>query len=221
MKKIIFPTACVVLLAASSCEPGARYGTAYGVNYIKNVLLTGTNNGLSIWKNPSEFIVNAMIDEALPQELRDLNRTLESIGMGALVKREKQYIAEAAMLTAETARPILVNAIKEITPADAIQIATGGRNAATELLRQRTEQRLLNAIQPQVEAKLNEVGFIKTMNNALGIAGKAGSIFGTGKDQISATSPISYLAAKQMVNGLFRVVEQNEERSRTNIRQLR
>ena len=51
-------------------------------------------------------MANQLIDAALPQQLRDLNSTLQKLGLNSLVQKEKQYIAQAAAFTVDVSRPI-------------------------------------------------------------------------------------------------------------------
>lgn len=70
-----------------------------------------------------------------------------------------------------------------MTVTDAINIASGGKGAATAYLKNKTREKLIDAIQPQVDAKLNEYG-IKSVNTALSgssISGILGTILGTDK----------------------------------------
>lgn len=71
-----------------------------------------------------------------------------------------------------------------MTVTDAINIASGGKGAATAYLKNKTREKLIDAIQPQVDAKLNEYGIVKSVNTALSgssISGILGTILGTDK----------------------------------------
>ncbi len=78
-----------------------------------------------------------------------------------MVQKEKGYIADAAAFVAPIAEPILINAINDMTSAEAQQIAQGGSGAATAYLKQKTSAQLMAAIAPKVDAKLNEYGNCK------------------------------------------------------------
>jgi len=66
------------------------------------------------------------------------------------------------------------------------------------------------AIQPKVDQKLNEFGIVSSINMALQGNQILGSILGS-NSAMSATSPLSRLASEQLVNGLFKLVEQHEQ----------
>ncbi|MCT3801904.1 DUF4197 family protein [Elizabethkingia anophelis] len=214
MKKTVFVLTTGILAAGSLASCGSNLGGTMGVGALQNLLFNASSQGFNILGNPQEFMTNALIESAMPEELRKVNNTLESVGLGNLVKKEKQYIAEAAKLTVNTSKPIVTQAIREMTVTDAINIASGGKGAATAYLKNKTREKLIDAIQPQVDAKLNEYGIVKSVNTALtgsSISGILGTILGTDKkNNVNATSPITRLASEQMVNGLFYVIENYE-----------
>ncbi|MBP7173817.1 MAG: DUF4197 family protein [Cloacibacterium sp.] len=218
MKKYMFisaialSSATIVTTTTQSCATVA--GTSIGLSVIKNILLAGIDKGLGIFSDKNSFLGNALIEAALPNQLKEINTTLEKIGLGNLVQKEKEYIAEAAAFTVNISRPILENAVNNMTTEDAVKIAEGGRGAATQLLRAKTESQLIAAITPKVDAKLNEYGIVKTINTALNTQKLLGSLLGD--SGASATSGISHLASQQMVKGLFYIIENYETTDKNN-----
>lgn len=202
---------------AQSCMSLGGTAASIGLSILKNILLGGMNNGLNIFSDPNKFLANALVEAALPKQIKDLNSTLERIGLSSLVQKEKQYIAQAATFTVDIARPIMTNAINQMTVEDAIAIARGGKGAATQYLREKTQQQLMAAIQPKVDAKLNEFGLVQSLNSALsgnGLTGFLGNILGVQTNTNSTlTNGLSTLAAQQMVNGLFNIIENHEQSS--------
>ena len=220
MKRTVFAITASVITLGSLMSCGAGSGSTMGVSAIQNLLSNASNQGFSILGNPEEFATNALIESAMPQELRNINNTLQSLGLGNLVKKEKQYFAEAAKLTVNTSKPIVKQAIREMTIADAANIIAGGKGAATSYLQNKTREKLIDAIQPQVDAKLNEYGIVKSLNTAVSgssVGGILGTILGTDKkNNVNTISPISILASEQMVDGLFYVIKNYEVNNATN-----
>ena len=177
----------------------------------------GITKGLNIFSNQDSFLANQLIDAALPQQLRDINNTLQKIGLNNLVQKEKQYIAKAAAFTVDTSRPILTNAVNSLTAADAARIVQGGSGAATQILRERTSEQLMAAIAPKVDAKLNEFGLVQSLNSALAGTNLLGSILGGQNSNNMATNAVSKFAAQQMVNGLFNIIENHEQQNANTI----
>lgn len=194
---------------------------SFGYQFIKGVLSDGTQQGLNIWSNPSQFVTHQLIDLALPESLKNINSKLTNLGLQSLVTKEKQYIAEAAKVSVEIAKPILSDAISQMTAADAISIISGGKGAATRFLKQKTQTQLIAAIQGRVDSKLNEYGLVKSLNTALNSSSLSGILSSvTGNTNTSATSGLSQMASEQMVNGLFKIVENYENEKRNNSAQL-
>jgi hypothetical protein len=207
---ILVATMAVATLGSTAQSCVALATSAVGIAVLKQILLGGITKGLNIFGDKNSFLANNLIDAALPSQLRDLNNTLQKLGLNSLVQKEKEYIAEAAAFTVETSRPILVNAVNSLTADDAARILQGGSGAATQILRERTSEQLMLAIAPKVDAKLNEFGLVSSLNSALSGTNMLGSIFG-GTSNNALTGGISKFAAQQMVNGLFNIIESHEK----------
>ena len=194
----------IITTTTQSCMTIA---TTVGLSVLKKILIGGVSKGLGIFKDKNSFLGNELINAALPQQLKDINSTLEKLGLSNLVQKEKGYIAEAAAFVAPIAEPILINAINDMTSAEAQQIAQGGSGAATAYLKQKTSAQLMAAIAPKVDAKLNEYGIVRSVNLALQGNNLLGGLLGNQNSNSSASLSLSNLAAEQMVNGLFNIVE--------------
>lgn len=140
---------------------------------------------------------------------------MEGIAPG-LVAKEKEYIAEAAAYTVNISEPILVNAVNSLTSQDVERIASGQRGMATQILKEKTSQQLIQAIMPKVDQKLNEFDIVRPINNALKANNLLGSILGNSSSQADG-SMLSKLASEQLVNGLFNIIEDYEEQNASEI----
>ena len=219
MKKYIL-TAGLVLgslgFITTSTQSCMAVATTVGLPIIKEILIGGVSKGMSIFKDKDSFLANELINAALPQKLKDINSSLEKIGFGSLVAKEKNYIADAAAFVAPIAEPILVNTIHNITSEDAQKIAQSGSGAATAYLKEKSGAQLIAAIAPKVDAKLNEFGVVKSINSAMKGNSLLGSLLGNQSANTSATASLSNLATEQMVNGLFGGIENYEKTSPKN-----
>lgn len=191
--------------------------SSVGLAVLKQILLGGITKGLNIFSDKDSFMANQLIDAALPQQLKDLNSTLQKLGLNSLVQKEKQYIAQAAAFTVDVSRPILVNAVNSLTAEDAARIVQGGSGTATQILKERTSEQLMAAIAPKVDAKLNEFGLVSSLNSALQGSNILGNILGGQNSTTSLTGGISRFASQQMVNGLFNIIENHEQQNATTI----
>ena len=212
-KTIIVATAAVATVATTAQSCLALATSTVGLAVLKKVLLGGITKGLGIFGNKQAFLENNLIDQALPKQLRDLNGVLEKIAPN-LVAKERDYIAQAAVYTVDISKPILTNAVNSLTTEDAARIAQGGKGAATQILKEKTAEQLMLAIQPKVDEKLNQFGIVSSINSALQGSNILGQIFGNGNSSsLSATGGLSRLASEQMVNGLFNIIQNHEEQN--------
>lgn len=219
MKKntLLLATMAVATLGSTTQSCVALATSGVGLAVLKQILLGGINKGLNIFSNKDSFLANQLIDAALPKQLKDINNTLQSLGLSSLVAKEKDYIAQAAAFTVDTSRPILVNAVNNMTAEDAARIVQGGSGVATQILRERTADQLMAAIAPKVDAKLNQFGIVQSLNSALSGSNLLGSLFGGQNSSTSVTGGISRLASQQMVNGLFNIIQSHENQNSTTL----
>lgn len=213
---IMVATMAFATLGTTTQSCVALATSSVGLAVIKQILLGGISKGLNIFSDKNSFLANQLIESAMPQQLKDINNNLQKLGLSNLVQKEKEYIAQAAAFTVETSRPILVNAVNNLTPEDAGRIAQGGTGVATQILRERTSQQLMAAIAPKVEAKLNEFGVVKSLNSALAGSNLLGGLLG-GQSTTTMTTGISRLASEQMVNGLFSLIQNHEQQNANTI----
>ncbi|MBD8018387.1 MULTISPECIES: DUF4197 family protein [Kaistella] len=214
---ILVATMAVATLGTTTQSCLALATSSVGLAVLKQILLGGITKGLNIFSDKDSFLANQLIDAALPQQLKDLNSTLQKLGLNSLVQKEKEYIARAAAFTVETSKPILVNAVNSLTADDAARIIQGGSGAATQILRERTSEQLMAAIAPKVDAKLNEFGLVSSLNSALSGTNLLGGLFGNQNSTSSVTGGLSRFASQQMVNGLFNIIENHEKQNQTAI----
>ena len=214
---ILVATMAVATLGTTTQSCLALATSSVGLAVLKQILLGGITKGLNIFSDKDSFMANQLIDAALPQQLRDLNSTLQKLGLNSLVQKEKQYIAQAAAFTVDVSRPILVNAVNSLTAEDAARIVQGGSGTATQILKEKTSQQLMAAIAPKVDAKLNEFGLVSSLNSALQGSNILGNILGGQDSTNSLTGGISRFASQQMVNGLFNIIESHEQQNATTI----
>lgn len=107
--------------------------------------------------------------------------------------------------------PILKNAVNSLTAEDVNRVANGGSGAATQLLKEKTAQQIMLAIEPKVDEKLNEFGIVRSINMALDGNSILGGILGSQTN--TGSTNLSKLASEQMVNGLFNIIEDYEKQN--------
>jgi hypothetical protein len=159
MKKI-FTTLAFSSIFFTSCETLSGLPNALGVTEaeaaegIRQALQQGTSKGISVLNIQDGFFGNNAYKLFLPDDAIRVEKTLRTIGMGKQVDRAILQINRAAEDAVGYATPIFVDAIKEMTIADAINIIRGESNAATNYFRQKTRDKLVAAFSPVIDRSL-------------------------------------------------------------------
>lgn len=158
--KRIFTTLALSSIFFTSCETLSSLPNALGVTEteaaegIRQALQQGTSKGISVLNVQDGFFGNNAYKLFLPEDAIKIEKTLRTIGMGKQVDRAILQINRAAEDAVGYATPIFVDAIKEMTIADAINIIRGENNAATNYFRQKTRDKLIAAFAPVIDRSL-------------------------------------------------------------------
>ncbi|MFV0238012.1 MAG: DUF4197 family protein [Flavobacteriales bacterium] len=214
----------VVLLEATSCSNiqnstnTSLKNSNVALNTVQNTLNGGLNSALNIFGDSQNFLSNALIEAVMPKELKDINSKLNDLGLSKIVDKEKALIGEIASASISTAKPIVKNTINSITTQDAINIISGGKGAATQFLRNKSYTQLTEAITPVVSSQMDQLGVNNLLGSALGGNNALNSILGSvlGGNQSALTQNLNETVTKQLVDGLFNVIEDAENTTRDN-----
>jgi len=104
------------------------------------------------------FYGNSLVKILLPEELKKVDKTLRDIGLGSLADDGIKMLNRAAEDAVKEATPIFVNAVKDITFADAKNILLGNNDAATQYLQGKTNTALYAKFQPVIQNSFAKVG---------------------------------------------------------------
>ncbi|MEL4308157.1 DUF4197 domain-containing protein [Joostella sp. CR20] len=226
MKKIVMASLLATSVLLTNCTSLNTGGTTtqnsnIPLNTVQSVLNNGTQEAFSVFGDSNEFMTNALIDAAMPQQLKDINSKLTSLGLSSIVEKEQALISDIANASITTAKPIVTKAINEMTAQDAISIISGGKGAATSYLKDKTYTDLINAITPVVSQKTEALGVNDLLNNALGANSSSlnsilGSVLGTSTTTNNTSDILTDAVTKQLTDGLFNIVEDTENNVRSN-----
>ena len=130
--------------------------------------------------------------------------------MGSLVDRAILQINRAAEDAVGFARPIFLDAVREMTISDAINIIKGQRDAATQYFRQKTTDKLVAAFSPIIKSSLDKFSATKYYGDIISTYNG----FPTTINKLNPDLP-SYVVGKA-VDALFDQVAQEEANIRAN-----
>jgi hypothetical protein len=166
---------CGAVLAAAGCTSEDRAGlhsvlgsggqgeltTQTIVDGLKEALAVGTERAVAEASKPGGYLDNADIRIPLPEPVQKVGDALRKVGLGAQVDLLERKMNEAAQEAAAGAAPVIGDAIRQMTFADAKAILTDGDRAATDYLRRTSYDALVRMYGPVVEKHLESVGVVK------------------------------------------------------------
>ncbi|RRN76198.1 DUF4197 domain-containing protein, partial [Pseudoxanthomonas sp. SGD-10] len=160
-------------LLVSSCETLNQAANQYGgmvVNSLgtptnqeigaalKQALENGASSSTSKLSATNGFLGNAAVKILMPPEAQKVESTLRSLGFNSLCDNVIMSLNRAAEDAAKEAKPILVNAIKQMTFSDVKNILLGDKDAATQYFKRTTTASLTEKFKPIVNNSVSKVG---------------------------------------------------------------
>ena len=177
---------------------------------IREALDQGVGSGISLLNKTDGFFGNQAYKLFLPAEAQRIENTLRQLGMGSMVDRAILQINRAAEDAVGYARPIFLDAIRDITIADAINIIRGPNDAATQYFRQKTTEKLTAAFSPIIKSSLEKFSATKYYGEVVSTYNN----FPTTLNKLNPDLP-SYVVDKA-VGALFDQVAKEEANIRAN-----
>ena len=207
----------LVLVSFSSCEtlsnlpqPTTTVTQTEAAQAIREALDQGTGQGIGVLNRPDGFLGNGAYKLLLPPDVSRVENTLRQVGFSSLVDKAIVQINRAAEDAVGFARPIFLDAIRQMTIADAINIIRGPRDAATEYFKQRTTEKLVAAFLPVIKSSLDKFSATRYYEDLMNTYNN----FPTTINKVNADLP-SYVAGKT-VDALFDQIAKEEVNIRNN-----
>ena len=130
-------------------------------NGIKEALTQGVTTAVLNLNKTDGFFGSEVYKMLLPPDAVKMENTLRKAGMGAQVDKAILAINRGAEDAVAFAKPIFVDAIKQMTITDALNILKGNKDAATQYFKQKTTEKLVGAFTPSVKTSLDKVDATK------------------------------------------------------------
>lgn len=131
---------------------------------LKEALKIGAQNASNKLSVTDGFFKNAAIKILMPQEAKQVEQTLRSVGLGSVADKAILAMNRAAEDAAKQAAPIFINAITSMSIQDGVNILKGGNNAATNYLKGKTTAALTTAFRPVIQKSLAKVNATEIWN---------------------------------------------------------
>ena len=136
-------------------------------NGLKQALSVGTDLAANNLGQVDGFLANAAVKILFPPEARKIESTLRSLGMGSVCDQVITSVNRAAESAVVEAKPIFVEAIKQMTITDAINILTGDKDAATKYLMRTSGQALMAKFEPIIQSNLQKTNATKYWSDSV------------------------------------------------------
>src|SRR3954453_343517 len=152
MKNFITGLLFVTLLAGCDVLQPLPQGGSHGsvteeeaAQGIKQALSQGLVKATLQLNKTDGFFGDALYKILLPPDAKKVENTLRAIGLGKQVDKAILQINRGAEDAVGFAQPIFIDAVKQMTLTDAINIVRGGDTSATHYFRLKTIQKLTAA----------------------------------------------------------------------------
>jgi hypothetical protein len=189
-------------LLSKKSSTGSGLSSDQIVSGLKEALSLGAQKSGDKLSAVDGFFKDAAVKILLPQQIQDVEKKMRMLGLGKLVDNAELSMNRAAEDAAKSAAPIFLDAIKQMTVMDALNILRGTDTAATGYLRKTTTTQLTTAFMPVIEASLKKTDAAKYWNDVFSAYNKVSS-------KKVDTDINSYVTSKAL-DGVFYYVAQEE-----------
>ncbi len=155
------------------------------------------------------YLNNPAVKIALPDTLRKAEKALKFAGLGKQSDELVVKMNQAAEAAVPLAKPLLINAIKAMTVADAKGIISGGNDSVTLFFKSKTQASLKTALLPLVKQSTDKVGLAAQYNQFATKLQPLGLLKG------DAANIETYVTGKTL-DGLYTMIAQEEKAIRAN-----
>ncbi len=218
MKKFLFVFLCFQLVA---CDPAALQRALETLNVdelttgeissgLKQALEIGIGKGSDLLSKKDGYYKSAY-KILLPPEARKITEKLNGVpGFSNVEEIILEKINRGAEDAARRAKPIFVNAIRQMSFADAMNILMGEKNAATNYLNRTTHQPLYDEFNPVIVQSLDKFEARKYWSDVVNAYNKIPFVQ-------KANPDLDDYVTGEALKGLFSMVEKEELNIRSNV----
>jgi hypothetical protein len=184
---------------------------------LKEALGKGVERAVSQLGHEGGFLTNLNVKIPMPEKLHAVEKTLRAVGEDKMADDFVNTMNHAAEQAVPEAASVFGDAIESMSIEDAKNILEGTNNAATQYFRRVTETNLFEKFLPVVKKATEATGvtaaYKRFMEKTSTVSG-FGS-FGRSLLQTESVDVDAYVTTKAL-DGLFRMVAEEEERIREN-----
>ncbi len=207
---VLIFTSCAELQEVVNQLPQGGISQTEIASGLRQALDLGIDKQVSKLTQKDGFFRNELVKILLPQELQKVDKALRDIGLGNLADEGLKVLNRAAEDAVKEATPIFVNAVKDITFADAKGILVGNDDAATQYLIGKTKSALYAKFNPVIANSFSKVGADQIWEN---IVNKYNSIPITNDVNPDLTDYVT----NEALDGVYTMIAVEEKEIRTKL----
>jgi hypothetical protein len=179
------------------------------VGGLKDALAVGAERAIKGLGKAGGFLHDQAVRIPLPGPLAKAEGALRMLGQGKLVDEFAATLNTAAEQAVPKAAPIVGNAIRDMSVADAKSLVTGPDDAATRYFKTKTAGPLASAFLPIVKSTTDGAGVTSAFKK---LTSKAGPVAG----QLGSSADIDRYITEKTLDGLFVKLAAEEKSIRQN-----
>lgn len=202
-------SAFLLMLAVSTPGLAATSSKTETADALKAALDQAAATAVGTLGKPDGFMGNPEVRIPLPGKLEKAARKLRKVGMARQIDALQLAMNRAAEAAVPEARALFVEAISQMSVADAVALLRGPEDAATQYFRGAMSDRLAERFQPIVSKATENVQLARQYNDVAGRASALGLV-----DQKDAN--LDAYVTRKALDGLFLVMAREEAAIRKN-----
>ena len=208
LRSILCSTSLLIALAAFATTGVASVTSDEAGTGLKAAIARGSEFAVAELGKNDGFLGNERVRIGLPESLRKAESAARKLGFGAQADALIEAMNHAAEAAVVEARPLLVNAVKNMSFKDAKDILLGEPDAATQYFKRTTSAELADKFLPVVKKATAKVELAQRYNEFAGKAAKLGLIAEKDGD-------LDAYVTRKAMEGLFVMIAEKEKQIRS------
>jgi Protein of unknown function (DUF4197) len=176
---------------------------------IRGALTQGAASAIGKLGVPGGFSNNPKVRISLPPALDEIAQGMRMIGRGKDADDLVASMNQAAEEAVPEAKPLMINAVRSMSFADAKKILTGGDDSATQFFKEKTAAPLAAKFLPIVKRVTDRVGLAQKYDQFAGEGVRLGVIKGDAGN-------VEQYVTDRALDGLFLMIGEEERAIRKN-----
>lgn len=176
---------------------------------MKEALMQGAGKAVGKLGMADGFFGNPAVKIPLPDSVQRAERVMRMFGMGKQADEVILRMNRAAEAAVPEAKALLINAVKQMSVADAKHILTGGDDAATQYFRKTTSAPMTEKFLPIVQKAMADVQLAQQYNKFAETGAKYGLVK---KEQAN----LEQYVTQKALDGVYLMMAEEEKAIREN-----